>query len=282
MLAVAYIFFIPFLKRKLIKQDPRLRAWHIPLGPLLLRDDPPLYFPGKGEEFVKDYYADAHGEVVAGRQAHVHDDRQGKAVTSGASVDGASDESRPDMPHTPKENGNGVFSDEEKALADAERRMDEKRAKRAYVPPRERFLAPVQDKSWLHPAKWWGWTKYILLRGITIDVVTHDSELLRSIHAKANRYDVRVEHMWTYCQVISAIMMSIAHGSNDVSNAVGPWVATYRTYQAGAVDSESPTPVWFLVIAGALLGIGFWFFGYHIIRSLGSKSASRHMRVDLG
>jgi PiT family inorganic phosphate transporter len=52
-------------------------------------------------------------------------------------------------------------------------------------------------------------------------VVTHDSELLRNIHARARRYDVRVEHLWTYCQVISAMMMSIAHGSNDVANAVG-------------------------------------------------------------
>jgi phosphate/sulfate permease len=60
---------------------------------------------------------------------------------------------------------------------------------------------------------------------VTRDVITHDSDLLRAIHAKAKRYDVRVEHLWTYCQVISAMMMSIAHGSNDVANAVGPWAA---------------------------------------------------------
>lgn len=57
--------------------------------------------------------------------------------------------------------------------------------------------------------------------GVTRDVVTHDSDLLRAIHSKAKRYDIRVEHLWTYCQVVSAMMMSIAHGSNDVANAVG-------------------------------------------------------------
>ena len=81
-------------------------------------------------------------------------------------------------------------------------------------------------------------------------------------------------------------MMSIAHGSNDVANAVGPWVATYQTYQSGVVDEESPTPVWFLVVAGLLLGVGFWFFGFHIIRALGNKitqmSPTRGFAAELG
>lgn len=55
--------------------------------------------------------------------------------------------------------------------------------------------------------------------------------------------------------------MSIAHGSNDVANAVGPWAAVYQTYQAGEIATTSPTPVWFLVVAGFLLGAGFWFYG---------------------
>jgi len=62
--------------------------------------------------------------------------------------------------------------------------------------------------------------------GVTRDVISHDSDLLRAIHAKAKRYDIRVEHLFTYCQVISAMMMSIAHGSNDVANAVGKFIYT--------------------------------------------------------
>lgn len=81
-------------------------------------------------------------------------------------------------------------------------------------------------------------------------------------------------------------MMSIAHGSNDVANAVGPWAAVYETYQQGEVATKNPTPVWFLVIAGALLGIGFWFYGYHVMRSLGNKitqmSPTRGFSVELG
>ncbi len=38
---------------------------------------------------------------------------------------------------------------------------------------------------------------------------------LGAVHARAVVYDNRVEHLWTYAQVASAMMMSIAHGSND-------------------------------------------------------------------
>ena len=80
--------------------------------------------------------------------------------------------------------------------------------------------------------------------------------------------------------------MSIAHGSNDVANAVGPWVAVYSTYNDGEVNTRSPTPVWFLIIAGLLLGLGFWVMGYHIIRALGNKitqmSPTRGFSVELG
>jgi phosphate/sulfate permease len=92
--------------------------------------------------------------------------------------------------------------------------------------------------------------------------------------------------MWTYCQVASAILMSIAHGSNDVANAVGPWAASYETYRSGEVSTKADTPVWFLVIAGFLLGAGFWFYGFHIIRSLGNKitqmSPTRGFSIEMG
>ena len=80
--------------------------------------------------------------------------------------------------------------------------------------------------------------------------------------------------------------MSIAHGSNDVANAVGPWVAAYNTFKAGEVATENDTPVWILVIAGFLLGAGFWFFGFKIVRALGNRitrmSPTRGYSAELG
>jgi solute carrier family 20 (sodium-dependent phosphate transporter) len=57
MLVTAYVFFRPFFIRRLIKKDPRVRFYHIPLGPYLLKDNPWLYFPASEDrQLVIDYY----------------------------------------------------------------------------------------------------------------------------------------------------------------------------------------------------------------------------------
>lgn len=71
------------------------------------------------------------------------------------------------------------------------------------------------------------------------DCVTFDADHLHAIHANVAIYDNRLEHLWTYAQVTSAMMMSIAHSSNDVANAVAPWVAAYQTYLSEEVTSET-------------------------------------------
>ena len=152
--------------------------------------------------------------------------------------------------------------------------------------PQERFLSPTAHLRLADPRRIWSFTKFVVLQGVTRDCVSHNSSRLEKIHGYATQYDNRVEHIWTYPQVASAMLMSIAHGSNNIANAVGPWSATYSTYQAGIVATRSPTPVWMLVVAGVLLGLGFWVFGYHIIRSLGNKitqlSPTRGFSMELG
>lgn len=267
-LLIGVVFFLPYFHRRLVKQDARVRVYHLPLGPWLLKDTCPLYFPGQGDKFVTNYYEDAYGEVLAGAKAHLHTTEQQPQQSQ--PTDTKLLESTHDIERT----------------ADSAQSTPELKPRKKHLGPHERFLHPVADLPWTHPRKWLGWIKFCLLQGVTRDVVTHDSALLRDIHSRARRYDDRVEHLWTYCQVVSAMMMSIAHGSNDVANAVGPWAAVYATYRAGAVDTEAPTPVWFLVIAGLLLGLGFWFYGYNIVRALGNKitqmSPTRGFATELG
>ncbi|KAH7135313.1 phosphate-repressible phosphate permease-like protein [Dendryphion nanum] len=266
-LAFTYIFFVPFFERKLIKKDPRVRLHHVILGPLLRRENPPLFFPGKGDEYVTNYYEDAYGEVRAGGK----DDEKAQMAALKS----------PSSPTSEQEQAAAL---EEKAKDDAAAVAPLRRKRQSE--PYERFIGPVKGLSWVNPQKYWGYLKFIALQGVTRDVTTHDSAHLRAIHARAHRYDIRVEHLWTYCQVISAMMMSIAHGSNDVANAVGPWAAVYETWKAGAVSTTSPTPVWFLVVAGLLLGLGFWVYGYKIMRAMGNKitqmSPTRGFAVELG
>lgn len=239
MLAICYVFFMPYFERRLIKKDSRVKFYHIPLGPLLRKENPRLYFPAKDSQFVIDYYEDPYAEAESSSSSSANSLKE-KRPSTGDEV-----RSAPDSVNLEK----GLVTERARPSATARKRP---------LTPHERFLDPVRHLSWTNPQRWWGYFKFGLLQGVTRDCVTHDSAKLREIHARAAKYDVRVEHLWTYCQVASAMLMSIAHGSNDVANAVGPWAAVYDTYLKGEVSTTSPTPVWFLIIAGFLLGAGFW------------------------
>ncbi|RYN68856.1 Phosphate-repressible phosphate permease pho-4 [Alternaria tenuissima] len=270
MLAISYIFFIPYFTRRLVKGDARLRAWHLPLGPLLYREDPPIYFPGKGDQIVTDYYAKS-APVATSEQENLKGE---KPIGHSTSVD---NKSSGDSDNIDVEGGRGLS-----------RPLPRDGAVAHIIPakpePEERWLKPVEHLPFYSPKKIVNWTKFILLQGVSRDVVTQKD--LADVHSRAIVYDNRVEHLWTYAQVASAMMMSIAHGSNDVANAVGPWVGSYNTYTTGVVTKEADTPIWILIVAGLLLGIGFWFYGYHIVRALGNKitqvSPTRGFSMELG
>lgn len=287
-LLIAYVFFMPYFERRLVKKDPRVKFWHIPLGPLLRKDNPPLYFPGKGDDYIINYYEDSYGNVAAGTKSHYQAEHRGSedpSESSGSDSLKARNKTAPsDMPSAPDAatmEKQGHLADTDAPAGTVPNLLKKKR-----LEPYDRWIVPVKPLSWFNPKKYFAYLKFILLQSVCRDVITHDSDLLRAIHARANRYDTRVEHLWTYCQVVSAMMMSIAHGSNDVANAVGPWAATYQTYKSGSVNTTADTPVWFLVVAGLLLGVGFWFYGHHIIKALGNKitqmSPTRGFAIELG
>ncbi|KAK4096279.1 phosphate transporter [Parathielavia hyrcaniae] len=284
-LLVAYVFFMPYFHRRLIKQDARLRVWHIPLGPLLWKENPPLYWPGKGDNVVKDYYLSAHHSEPTDPDAIDVEKQKHAAETSPGG--GAPGQPGHLSEGTTTENGSAPQDGAENGRhPQATTGVKEGDSVKRVVEPEDRFLAPNRHLPVYHPRRLLGFVKYGLLQGVTRDCVTHSSLELANVHARARRYDNRVEHLWTYAQVASAMMMSIAHGSNDVANAVGPWVAAYDVWQRGVVSDDVNTPVWILIVAGFLLGAGFWFFGYHIIRSLGNKitqlSPTRGYAMELG
>ncbi|KAJ5128331.1 hypothetical protein N7526_006497 [Penicillium atrosanguineum] len=254
-LLIAYVFFIPYFNRRLVKNDTRVKFYHVPLGPLLMRENPPLYFPSKGDSVVINYYEDSHGEVLAGQ----NDFSKQEPTTNADSV-------LPSPEITAKSHSERPDDDEEKKLDTAP--IPEMKPRKRHIEPTERFIDPVRDLSWINPQKWWGYTKWLLLQGVTRDVVTHDSPALRAIHARAQRYDDRVEHLWTYCQVVSAMMMSIAHGSNDVANAVGPW-PPYTAHSTPVSSRQKHRPQ-----SGSLLSLAY---------SLASGSGSMDITsVELG
>lgn len=272
-LLLAYVFFLPYVHRRLVKQDTRIRLRHVFLGPLLWMENPPVYLPAKGDEVVVDYNA----RIVSPNDNEDIEKQKAKTESSADKGEKLINDHSPTSPTAAPLSLEDVERGKTAPPASAYKRMPE---------PEERFLAPTAHLTIHNPKRIWSFIKYIFLQGVTRDCVNHADTQLASVHGKAKQYDIRAEHLLTYAQVASAMMMSIAHGSNDVANAVGPWIAAYQVYMTGVVSEKGESPIWILVVAGFLLGAGFWFMGYKIIRAMGNKmtsvTPSRGFSMELG
>ena len=85
----------------------------------------------------------------------------------------------------------------------------------------------------------------LVLAGVSADVVTPQSEAAQRAHDLAHRYDPHAERLFTAAQVFTASFASLAHGSNDVANAIAPLsVIQWVFFNGGAaVTSAMPTPL---------------------------------------
>lgn len=71
--------------------------------------------------------------------------------------------------------------------------------------------------------------------------------------------------------VISAALLSFAHGANDVANAVGPLAAIVHTAQYGDVLGKVEVPHWVMVIGAFGISFGLVAFGPKLIRMVGNQ-----------
>lgn len=73
--------------------------------------------------------------------------------------------------------------------------------------------------------------------------------------------------------VISAALLSFAHGANDVANAVGPLAAIVHASDAGTFATQVAIPIWVMVIGAFGISFGLFLFGPKLIRMVGSQIA---------
>ncbi|EKF20964.1 inorganic phosphate transporter [Nitratireductor pacificus] len=71
--------------------------------------------------------------------------------------------------------------------------------------------------------------------------------------------------------VISAALLSFAHGANDVANAVGPLAAIVFTANESTVNATVVIPFWVMVIGAAGISLGLVLFGPKLIRMVGEQ-----------
>lgn len=71
--------------------------------------------------------------------------------------------------------------------------------------------------------------------------------------------------------VVSAALLSFAHGANDVANAVGPLAAIVQASQSGDFTHAVSIPLWVMVIGAMGISFGLFLFGPKLIRMVGSQ-----------
>lgn len=71
--------------------------------------------------------------------------------------------------------------------------------------------------------------------------------------------------------VLSAALMSFAHGANDVANAVGPLAAIVQAVQDGQTTGAVTIPPWVMAVGAVGLSVGLLLFGPRLIRLVGSE-----------
>jgi PiT family inorganic phosphate transporter len=71
--------------------------------------------------------------------------------------------------------------------------------------------------------------------------------------------------------LLSAALMSFAHGANDVANAVGPLAAIVHAVQEGDAADRVTIPLWVMAVGAVGLSVGLILFGPKLIHLVGSE-----------
>jgi PiT family inorganic phosphate transporter len=95
-----------------------------------------------------------------------------------------------------------------------------------------------------------------------------------------------VEEIFRRLQIFTACYVSLAHGANDVANAIGPVAGIYFIYHNKTLIQTAEVPIFLLAGGGLFIAIGVFTWGYRVIETVGNKitvlNNSRGFAVDFG
>eukprot|EP00879_Flechtneria_rotunda_P006676 GHRR01007016.1.p1 GENE.GHRR01007016.1~~GHRR01007016.1.p1 ORF type:complete len:614 (+),score=157.23 GHRR01007016.1:344-2185(+) len=113
------------------------------------------------------------------------------------------------------------------------------------------------------------------LYGTSVDIhqVVEEDEFISALHARAEKFDERAEHIFGYLQVFSAICVVFSHGAGEVGFATGPLSAIYQVYSSGTLSKNVQPPIWTVLIGALSLVIGLATYGYNVTRTMGVAMA---------
>ena len=82
--------------------------------------------------------------------------------------------------------------------------------------------------------------------------------------------------MFSWMQVFTACAFAFSHGSNDIANAVGPFVAIMDVIKDNMIADPTVVPAPVMVTFGVSLIVGLWFIGKEVIQTVGTNLTEMH------
>ncbi|KAL8791967.1 MAG: hypothetical protein Q9195_005456 [Heterodermia aff. obscurata] len=285
------VFFVPFLRAKVLKKDYTVKGWMVVLGPSLLNRQSPT---------------DAQQANVP-NYAVVQEDKDDQSSTSSPrsiienDIDVATTSGNEKRLVTA---GTEQLSHKE-LLALGQKRLHAKLLKGRG--PMGWAMRKLRDNPMgagelyeVHNMK--TLAKRLpamvvvgLLYGIHYDIHaaqtgiagTPEGRRMERVYAHAEKYSNEVEHTYSFVQILTACTASFAHGANDIGNSVGPWAVIYTAWSTGdAARSKASVPLWQLAVLALTISAGLVTYGYNIMKVMGNKityhSPSRGCSMEMG
>ena len=270
---LSWIFFVPFLHRKLVDEDWTLKWWEFVYGPLLYRRGPVPPVPeGFQVQLVQDYY----------RGHATRADLEAANMDPEAII--AAERAR-------------ALGHHEKSISSSNDDVKGEQTERSGDNNASSLAEDVETKPWYPPSGFLHFLRYksgpllinAFLHGVRKDVISSQNHgkwgNVVEMHTRAAHFDNKTEHLYSFLQILTAATASFAHGANDLSNAVGPLASIFLIYDTGTTGRKAPVPVWVLVYGATAIVIGLWTYGYNIMRNLGNRltlmSPSRGFSMEL-
>jgi PiT family inorganic phosphate transporter len=135
----------------------------------------------------------------------------------------------------------------------------------------------------------WAFTAYLLRKGLTqvLSVSFAQAALAGAVIAVAVFLLLRpriasasyrlandkdgVNRLFTVPLMFAAALLSFAHGSNDVANAIGPLAAIHDALLHAGIGTKAAVPMWIMVLGAIGLAVGLALYGPRLIRTVGSE-----------
>jgi inorganic phosphate transporter, PiT family len=135
----------------------------------------------------------------------------------------------------------------------------------------------------------WAFASYLLLKGLTqlfkvgflpalgigllfgIATFLYTGVRIARRAAALGNHKEGVNGLFMVPLMFAAALLSFAHGSNDVANAIGPLAAIHDALITQGIHAKAAIPLWILVLGALGLAIGLALYGPRLIRTVGSE-----------